>query len=349
MPRLSFLIVGSGYRAEYFVRIVLTHPDQFACTVLCRSEEKAAHMRSLGVPAVTSEAEALDFHPEAAVIAVDRDHMASVALHWAALDIPVITETPAGASMDELCALWEMHLRGARIVCCEQYIRHPLLIAGLQAVEEGCIGETQSAYLSLVHDYHAASVLRHMLKTGHEHYVMQGFSVTSPVLESDSRYGAVYDGSEKDQSRKTLLVRYASGKTAIYDFAPVQYRTFLYSRHLTLRGSRGEWTDRMLLQARPGGDFQKTLLMPALPEKYRCLDTQSLRELRKTWTPELFLDTLWDEYAIATFLLDMKDYLEGGQEPYPLWEALDDAHFWLLSENLGDTPVSSGPVPWGPD
>ena len=67
MPRLSFLIVGSGYRAEYFVRIVLTHPDLFACTVLCRSEEKAAHMRSLGVPAVTSEAEALDFHPEAAV------------------------------------------------------------------------------------------------------------------------------------------------------------------------------------------------------------------------------------------------------------------------------------------
>jgi hypothetical protein len=188
-----------------------------------------------------------------------------------------------------------------------------------------------------------------MLKTGHEHYVMQGFSVTSPVLESDSRYGAVYDGSEKDQSRKTLLVRYASGKTAIYDFAPVQYRTFLYSRHLTLRGSRGEWTDRMLLQARPGGDFRKTLLMPVLPEKYRCLDTQSLRELRKTWTPELFLDTLWDEYAIATFLLDMKDYLEGGQEPYPLWEALDDAHFWLLSESLGESPVASGPVPWGSD
>ena len=86
--------------------------------------------------------------------------------------------------------------------------------------------------------------------------------------------------------------------------------------------------------------------MPEIPEKYRCLDTQSLRELRKTWSPELFLDTLWDEYAIGTFLLDMKEYLEGGPEPYPLWEALDDACFWLLSEKVGDLPVSSSPMPW---
>ena len=33
MPRLSFLIVGSGYRAEYFVRIARTHPDLFACSI----------------------------------------------------------------------------------------------------------------------------------------------------------------------------------------------------------------------------------------------------------------------------------------------------------------------------
>ena len=348
MVRLSFLIVGSGYRSEYYVRTALTHPDLFSAMVLCRSEEKAQHMRSLGVSAVTQEADALAFHPDAVLIAVDRDHVASCAMHWASLGFPVITETPVGAGMDDLNALWNMHLQGARIVCCEQYIRHPILQSGLQAVRQGLIGKPQSAYLSLVHDYHGASVLRHLLDTGGEGYVMQGIAMTAPMLESDSRYGAIYSGTEKDQTRRMLLIRYDSGKTAIYDFCPVQYRTYLYSRHLTLRGSRGEWTDRVLLHPGADGDFARTHLMPSIPEKYRCLDTQSLRELRKTWTSELFLDTLWDEYAIGTFLLDMRDYLDGGPEPYPLWEALDDAAFWLLSEKTGEHPVTAGRMPWTP-
>ncbi|MER2139838.1 MAG: hypothetical protein ABS965_06920, partial [Succiniclasticum sp.] len=59
------------------------------------------------------------------------------------------------------------------------------------------------------------------------------------------------------------------------------------------------------------------------------LDTQSLRDLRKTWRPELFLDTLQDEYAIAALLMDMEEYLSGGPSPYPFWEAAGDARFWL--------------------
>ncbi len=348
MACFPYLIVGSGYRSEYFVRIAMTHPDLFSCAVLCRSEEKAAHMRRLGAAAFTSEAEALAFHPKAAVIAVDRAQVASLAAHWTSLGVPVITETPVGASMEELQELWSLHQKGARIVCCEQYIRHPLLQSGMAAVEKGLIGEPQSAYLSLVHDYHGASVLRHLLRTGGEGYTLQGLSSTTPVLESDSRYGALYSGEEKEQTRKILLIRYDSGKTAIYDFSPVQYRTYLYSRHLILRCSRGEWSDRLLLHAQADGSFGRTQLMPEIPQKYRCLDTQSLRELRKTWSAELFLDTLWDEYAIGTFLLDMKEYLEGGPEPYPLWEALEDARFWLLSENLEDSPVTAGPMPWSP-
>ena len=36
-----------------------------------------------------------------------------------------------------------------------------------------------------------------------------------------------------------------------------------------------------------------------------------------------------DEFAIATLLLDMEEYLNGGPSPYPLWEAIEDARFWL--------------------
>ena len=50
---LSYLIVGSGYRAGFYARIARTYPELFSAMYLCRSEEKAALMlQKTGVPAV---------------------------------------------------------------------------------------------------------------------------------------------------------------------------------------------------------------------------------------------------------------------------------------------------------
>ena len=48
-------------------------------------------------------------------------------------------------------------------------------------------------------------------------------------------------------------------------------------------------------------------------------------------------------------LLDMGDYLSGGPSPYPLKEALADAHFSLLMRKAIEQPcqeVVSDPFPW---
>ena len=76
---------------------------------------------------------------------------------------------------------------------------------------------------------------------------------------------------------------------------------------------------------------QRRALSLELPEKYACLDTQALRDRRRYWTAELMPDTVQDEFAIASMLLDMEAYLAGGPSPYPLEEALEDAYFWLLA------------------
>ena len=38
---LSYAIVGSGYRSEYYARIARTYPELFRAMYLCRSTEKA--------------------------------------------------------------------------------------------------------------------------------------------------------------------------------------------------------------------------------------------------------------------------------------------------------------------
>ena len=72
----------------------------------------------------------------------------------------VLSETPAGSSLEQLARFWELcETRSARIAVAEQYHRYPELAAGLDAVARGRLGTPSSAYLSLAHDYHAASLL----------------------------------------------------------------------------------------------------------------------------------------------------------------------------------------------
>ena len=336
---LSYVIVGSGYRAIYFGRIAIQYPTLFRALFLCRSSEKAQLIETqTGVRATTSLDECLAFQPDFAVIAVDRGHVADVAEEWISRGFPVVTETPVGDTPKKLNRLWELSQQGARIVCCEQYHRYPILMAGLDILQRGGIGAPSSLYISLAHDYHAASLIRRMLQTDGEAFTLRGMRLTSPVVNTDSRYGAILDGSVSSAERTMLTISYESGKTAIYDFSPIEYRSYIRSRHVTVRGDRGEWSDTIVFGLDEDNRPRRTFLMPEIPARYARLDTQYLRDLRKTWHAELFLDTQEDEFAIASILLDMEEYLAGGPSPYPLQEALDDVLFWLLAEKAAQSP-----------
>ena len=341
---ISYVIVGSGHRAEFYGRIAKTYPRLFRAIFLCRSVQKVEYMQvKTGMPATTSLEECIRFKPDFAVIAVDKESIARVGEEWINRGYPVLLETPAGASIKELCRLWELHERGARIAVCEQYHRYPALIDGLNKVANGAIGTPQSAYISLAHDYHAASIMRRALLTYGEPYVLRGKRFQSEVVETDSRQGAITDGRRALKNRDVVVATFASGKECIYDFCGVQYRSFIRSRHITVRGDKGEWNDNVIY-CLDGTKPKREYLLPQIPEKYSALDTQYLVDMRKTWQPELNLDTRQDEFAIATMLLDM-----GKNEIYPLSEGLDDAYFWLLMEKAVSTPwteIKSEPMPW---
>lgn len=344
---ISFLIVGSGYRSEYYGRIAFTYPDLFRALYLCRSEEKVQLIKhNTGIEATTDIDAAISFAPDFVVVAVDREHVADVAEEWALRGFAVLTETPVGASMEALERIWNLSVQNsAKIVCCEQYYRQPLLAKGISLVEEGLIGRPSSGYLSMVHDYHAASILRKMMLADGEDYVIRGERKVSDVAATDSRYEAFYDGRISQETRDIIHIDYASGKSAIYDFSSVEYRSYIRSRHLVVRGEMGEWNDRMIYYLDDNNNPQKLLLMPEIPEKYRILDTQAMRDSRRTWQPELQLDTLQDEFAIATMLLDMKEYVDGGKAPYSLKDALDDAVFWLMVQEAVKEPWTEVHVP----
>ncbi len=344
MSPLTYLIVGSGWRAEFYGRIAAAYPELFRAVYYCRSEEKAALMRArTGAYAFTSKEACLTMNPDFVVTAVDKAHSADVAIEWARRGFAVACETPAAPSIESLKALWAVP--DAKITCMEQYHRYPVLMAGLAAVDAGAIGEPYTAYLSAAHDYHGFSLIKKMLKTEGQGYTVRGQKIKSPVIMTDSRGSALYDGALKTADRDILHITFDSGKTAVYDFSGTQYHSYIRARNLIVRGSRGEWNGRTILGLTPENEPTRTALMPDIPARYRCLDNTALRDLRKVWQNELTLETAQDEFAIASMLLDMREFIAGGPSPYPLISALEDSLFWLRAQEALSSPWTEVRVP----
>lgn len=352
MKPLSFIIVGSGWRAMFFARIAGQYPEQFRLKyMLCRSEEKAQRLqRESGVPATASAEVCEAARPDFVVTAVTRSVLYETTKEWIERGYPVLSETPVCTSVDQLEELWRLKKeKGARVQVAEQYHRYPIIAAGLRAIHQGKIGDPYAAVLSVAHDYHGASLLRRMLDIGPEPMKLRGKTIGFPVTETDSRQGPVTDGSVTERPRTAAMIEYASGKLAYYDFSGVQYHSFIRSRHLNVQGRDGEWNDTMLRYVDAGHRPQEERLTAFLDSSYQILHTEEMIRQSRQWSPFLTLDQAQDEYAIASMMLDMRAFLETGKEVYPLEEALEDAYTWLLLEEACAHPgavIESKKMPW---
>ena len=198
MRPLSFVIIGSGFRAMFYGRIARRYPELFTLKyILCRSEEKAAKVHGeTGFPTTVSDEDCKNSKPDFVVVAVNKGNIADVAEKWALMGYPVLTETPIGCSLKQLRRIWELKEKyHCKIQVCEQYFHCPTLRAGLHQIQNEAIGQPDSMYLSLVHEYHGASLIRKYLLMGHERFSVIGKQFTFPLTETDSRQGAITDGS----------------------------------------------------------------------------------------------------------------------------------------------------------
>lgn len=371
MRPLSFVIVGSGWRAMFYVRIAKKYPELFRLKyMLCRTEKKAQYIRQEHqIPVTISEEECESAKPDFIVVAVSKTSVFAVTKKWALKGFPVLCETPAATEIWQLEELWDLiKNKSVRIQTAEQYHRYPLLASGLRHIDAGGIktssqgdvskgsecanmelSEPYAVTLSLAHDYHGISLIRHLLHMGIESVQMTGKKYTFPVLETDSRYGAVTDGTVKERERTRITMEFASGKTAFYDFSGVQYHSFIRARHLSVQGVNWEWSNTILRYTDSYNYPVMKQITPLFSSDYKALVTEELVKRSREWNHDLLLDEWQDEYAIATMLLDMRTYINEEKEIYPAAEALEDAYLWLLMQKAVQRPgeiVKSEKMPW---
>lgn len=336
MTKLKFLIVGSGWRSLFYLRVAHALPERFeVCAMLCRTPEKAEKMhREYGTPVSTSVEECIAMQPDLVVVAVNKASIAAVSREWLARGFAVLCETPAALDEETLRGLWQLHRQGAKLQVAEQYWLYPTLARRLAAVHSGALGKVHFARLSVAHGYHAASLARQFLGAGQQAVKISGRRWTEKVIETDSRWGVIEHGAlvEKDLQQHTL--EFAGGGTAFLDFCGVQYHSFLRSTHTSVQGERGEVYDDTLRCLDETGTPVCRTLTPVQDALVSAAAKAGLNE---------------DETAIACYLDRMQDYLAGGAEVYPLADALQDAYLALLMERALQQPgqtVESTPQPW---
>jgi len=348
MNPITFGLLGTGWRADFYTRIAALAPEQFRIAAqYTRSPEKAREMAASCPFPIVSDLEAFLALPmDFVVVSVKRGNFLPLLKRLFEHNIPVLCETPPAETVEELNALWELSKSGsAKMQVAEQYFLQPLYAAWLAAIDRGLLGEVSNINLSALHGYHSTSIIRKVLGIGFESVTVSGQVYRFPVVNTSSRQGPDRSGTLVEAERHRVTFVFGNGKTAFHDFSGIQYHSSIRTRQLTIQGTRGEIDDLSIRYLRA----DNTPVVQTLERIDRGVYNNQewahqgmmLGEvtLYESPLPKARLND--DELAIASCLLRMGEFVSRGVDFYPLRDALQDTYLSILMDHALATP---GPV-----
>ncbi len=334
MNKSRFIIVGSGWRSLFFVRIAKALPEYFEmAAMLCRTPEKAQKLAlENDIHTTTSKEECIRLQPDFVVVAVSQPDIAAVSSEWMNLGFTVLAETPASRKLSELEDLWRLHTSGKKLVIAEQYTRYPTYEKMLSYVNDGTIGRPDALNLSLAHEYHGDSLMRAFLQEP----ITEPFTVSAKeyeflTVETLTRYETFTDGRTAMKKRTTATFTFADGKVCWYDFDSEQYRSPIRKNSIKLQGTKGELKDDRVYYLDEAFEPRELVIEPDRPFEARGLSE--------------------DETAIAKLMLLTGDYSRGDNVElmtHELQNALQDSYMAILMQEAlhTGTIVASRPQIW---
>lgn len=235
----EFILCGTGWRAEFFLRIASSLSERFkiAC-VYTRHGERADLIEKRGFRVVTNLLEALSVPHSAVIVASGKEGFLPLLEFLSSRGETILSETTfLSLTPDE-------RYRASLIsgYALEQYWHTPLYASIYKAKDK--IGEIESVYLSALHSHHAASIMRGLFPDEEISCIKRLIDATGRCIKTGSRKGMERGLEMEDYSRKITAVTFKSGKCFITDFSSNQYHNYIIPSHIEIRGTRGVLTER---------------------------------------------------------------------------------------------------------
>ncbi|MET4781131.1 Gfo/Idh/MocA family oxidoreductase [Glaciihabitans sp. UYNi722] len=352
---ISFAVIGSGFRAELFLRIARALHERFTIAgVVVRNEARRLEVQQRwAVPVFASVSELTrSSPPDFVVVAVRPSDALEVITELTSANLPVLTETPAAPDIPSLLALHRLQRAGAIIQVAEQYHLEPLIYSQIAIARSGLLGDVTEAFVSVAHDYHGMSVLRRMLGIGFEDAVITARSREFDVQAGPDRGGDPQADSQVRSAHTTAWLDFGQ-LSATYDFDDQQYRSFIRSSSVLVRGTRGELRDtdvHYLADYRSPVHDSIERIAAGSPGNHegmflRAFQLGEHQLYSNEFLPARLAD---DELAVATMLARMNEHVHGGPPVYDLAEAAQDQYLQLMMRQAINTgrPVNTERQGW---
>ncbi len=338
-----FAIIGSGWRAGFFLRVAASLPDRFRVTgVLVRDARGRGTSTVLTDAPVHTDLDALlAAQPRFVVLAVSREASGGLMRTLADRGVPVLAETPPAGDLAALDELVDLARSDARIQVAEQYRFQPFHAARLAVAASGRLGAVSQAQVSVAHDYHGMDLIRRYLDVGFEPVTITASRFTSPIVVSPDRHGPPV-GERVVPSVQMLAWLDFGDRLGVHDFTDDQYFSWIRAPRVLLRGERGEIHDtrvRWLADATTPLDAELTRRDTGLDGNLEGYHHAGIT-LGETWVyrnpfvPARLSD---DEIAVATCLERMTSYVDGGPSFCSLAEAAWDQELAIRVAEAADT------------
>lgn len=334
MKKRRYIVIGYGWRADFYVRAAQMLPDLLEVTArVVRTQERAKTVEG----GTADLEEALKTAPDFAVLCVPRHAAGRYLERLAQLEVPVLCETPPAENIEGLNRLWRLAKeKEMKIQVAEQYIFWPMYEAIMRVIGDGVIGEVQMAMLSAVHGYHAMNLFRRLLGVGFEKCRIHGESFQTSFVKTEDRAGFDYAGRMLCTQRDIATLEFESRKTAVYDFMGEQYNSVIRTRRLNIQGTRGEINDftvRYLNDCNEGmeGTIRRIDrgVLGNSGWHHLGMQFQDRFVYRNPLADARMND---DELAVVQCLLKMGEYLDCGKEFSSLKDALQDTYLSFVME-----------------
>ena len=321
----KFVLCGTGWRAEFYMRIAKALPEQFAISsIYTRREDMASVLSSQGYNATTNLNSALSFGHNAVIVSSGKEGFYPLLKELDARHETILSETTFLSLSDEELNQVEA-IKGFTL---EQYWYNPIYASIKKVLPK--IGKVTSVYLSALHNHHAASILRGIFDDLEIKNVKRLLDQNATCLKTGSRAGLDRERELQDYTRKITAVEFTTGEVFITDFSSNQYHSYIIPSHIEIRGEQGVITEKGIVYIGPEG---YPVELPFIFHKDDVKNNQELSISHVTAGGEVvFVNQFYpsafnyDEIAIATML---KEFAEGKLN-YTIKDGVEDARIGKL-------------------
>ena len=321
---INFIIVGGGWRSEFYLRIANMLPELFSVNAICaRNTERARYLsQKFKVKVVASVEEVLKEPFDFIVNCINKEDISDLSIeladkgYYVLSETPIIKEPSKNHNYDRIQVAEQFHLKGTY-----QAIK--------KIIDSGIIGKVNYINLSICHDYHAMSLMRFFLDDYDKPNLLGNFSFKDTMLETNGRIGEFDDKKIIDKTQCVRLYQFKNA-TVIYDYNIEQYFSPIRKDHLLIRGTRGEIENNKVRYFNKKDEsvcseikFVTSGLLDGFYNDKIMFEDENLFKFpfgRARLTEE--------EAAIAECLVKMSEYIENKKELYSYKKAYEDYSFF---------------------